>query len=254
MIAVLSPAKSLEFDFAVDGLECTTPELLDKADYLAHKLKPYSAKRIAKLMGVSEQLSVLNYERYQQWEVPHNDEARPCMLAFRGEVYRGLKAEDMNEEDLDFAQGHVRILSGLYGVLKPMDKILPYRLEMGTSLKVTASKSNLYKYWGDTIVDTINDAMKESGSDVLVNLASNEYFKSIKTDKLNGRLVTCLFKDNKNGEFKVLMTYAKHARGAMARYIITNRLNSPDDLKGFDWEGYSFNDKLSSEDEFVFTR
>ena len=254
MISLLSPAKSLDFNFDVNNLTCSTPELIDEADYLANKLKSYSAGRIQKLMSLSKDLAELNYNRYQSWMVPHNGESRPCLLAFRGDVYRGMNAVEFDGEDLDFAQDHVRILSGLYGVLRPMDSILPYRLEMGTKLPVTATKKNLYKYWGNTITETINNALDTSGSRVVVNLASNEYFKSVLPDQLDGELINCVFKDKKNGAYKTIMTFAKLARGYMTRYIVSNRINKKEDLKDFDLEGYGFNSDLSSENEYVFTR
>jgi len=254
MISLLSPAKSLDFEFSMEGLECTTPDLLENADYLAKKLKPYSAGRIAKLMSVSKDLAELNHNRYQSWHVPHDSSARPCLLAFRGDVYRGMAAVDFTRQDLDFAQDHIRILSGLYGVLRPMDRILPYRLEMGTSLKVTATKKNLYNFWGETITNKLNEVVEQNDSKVMVNLASNEYFKSIHTDKLKGELITCSFKDKKNGEYKAIMTFAKLARGFMTRYIVSNRVDQKEGLKDFDLEGYGFSSKLSTPTEYVFTR
>ena len=254
MIAILSPAKSMDFDIDSKHLKCTDPALIENADYLAGKLKKFSTKKIAKLMSLSDTLATLNHDRYQDWQVPHGESAQPCILAFRGDVYRGMNAGDFTEAELNYAQNHLRILSGLYGLLRPMDRILPYRLEMGTSLAVTPKKTNLYRYWDSTITETLNGALAESGSKVLVNLASNEYFKSVKPDKLDGQLITCHFRDMKNGQYKAIMTFAKLARGYMARFIVKNKIETVDDLRAFDSEGYVFNNDLSTDDEFVFTR
>lgn len=253
MIALLSPAKTLEYNFPYDG-EVTQAEHLDKADYLALKLKKLSSKQIAKMMHLSPALADLNYDRYQQWDLPFSNDCKPAILAFRGDVYRGMDAQNFNDEELRFAQDHIRILSGLYGVLRPLDLMYPYRLEMGCKFKVTASKTNLYKYWGDTITETLNESIQDHKEKVFVNLASNEYFKAVNTKKLNGRLVECVFKDKKNGEYKVIMTFAKLARGYMSNYIVQNSIDTIDGLKGFAEEGYSYNEKLSNDDQFVFTR
>lgn len=254
MITVISPAKTLNMDFESDNLKCSTPELIEDADYLMTKLKKFSAKKIGKLMHLSDALAETNYERNQAWKAPHNGEAKPCLLAFGGDVYRGMDAKEFDHNDIQFAQDHLRILSGLYGALKPMDAIMPYRLEMGASLKVTPSKNNLYKYWGGRITENINSALKESGSNVLINLASNEYFKAIKEDELHGDLIHCIFKEKKGSEYKVVMTYAKLARGYMSRFIIKERINEPEALKDFNLEGYAFNKKLTEGNNWIFTR
>ncbi len=254
MIILLSPAKSLEFDFDSSEHQTTTPVLLDRADKLAQKLKKYSAKKIGTLMSLSPALSDLNYQRYQDWAVPFNDTAKPALLAFRGDVYRGMGAQTFSKKDLDFAQNHLRILSGLYGVLKPLDLMLPYRLEMGTRMKVTPKVTNLYKYWGDVITDELNKDLEASGSNLIVNVASNEYFKAVNTKKLNGELINCAFKDNKNGEYKAIMTFAKLARGYMSRYLVKNKITDLDGVKAFAEEGYVLNRDLSDGNDLVFTR
>jgi cytoplasmic iron level regulating protein YaaA (DUF328/UPF0246 family) len=191
--------------------------------------------------------------RYQSWEPEHTpDNARPAVLAFKGDVYTGLDAESFSEADFSFAQQHLRILSGLYGVLRPLDLLEPYRLEMGTRLK-TASGDNLYQFWGDRITAALNEELKTS-DDVVVNLASNEYFKAVQPKALNARLITPVFKDFKNGQYKIISFYAKKARGLMSRYIIQNRIDAPEAIKAFDLEGYYFSPEQSKGDTWVFLR
>lgn len=252
MITLLSPAKSLDFDMPAQTEKHSQPELLDNAVYLNAKLRKLSAGQIQKLMSVNGDIASLNHQRFAEWGVPFTmKNAKQAILAFRGDVYRGLDAVNWKESDLEFAQDHIRILSGLYGVLKPLDLMQPYRLEMGTRFKVTPKLTNLYKYWDHTITDTIVEQMDD---DTIINLASNEYFKSFKAKDLNKRVITCHFKDLKDGEYKSLMTYAKLGRGYMGRYIVQNRINTAEDLKNFNLKKYGYNESLSDKDNWVFTR
>jgi cytoplasmic iron level regulating protein YaaA (DUF328/UPF0246 family) len=252
MITLLSPAKSLDFESPAQTKEFSQPEMLEDSAYLNNKLRKLSAGQIQKLMGVNADIATLNHERFNTWQLPFTDKnAKQAILAFRGDVYRGLDAPNWNEDDLKFAQEHVRILSGLYGLLKPLDLMQAYRLEMGTRFKVTPKVTNLYKFWGNKITDKL---LTHLDDDVIINLASNEYFKSIKTADINKRIITCHFKDLKNGEYKSLMTYAKLGRGYMTRYIVQNRINDPEEIKGFNLKKYSFNAPMSQENEWVFTR
>jgi len=230
------------------------PAFLDKSSQLVSVLKKMKAPELSQLMGISPKLGQLNFDRYQEWVTPYIiEKTRQAIFAFKGDVYTGLNIDIFKEEDLTHTQRHLRILSGLYGVLRPMDSILAYRLEMGTKLKYR-SKNNLYEFWGDIITISLQNAIDEQGDDILINLASNEYFKSINTKKLKARIVTPIFKDFKNGEYKFMSFYGKKARGMMARYILLNQINNIDDLKLFEEDGYFYNDKFSKNDELVFTR
>jgi len=254
MIVLLSPAKNLDPN-AVPVSNGVQPLLIEDANYLATKLKKWSALSLSKMMNINNALGELNHKRYQEWEYPFPKAASfPAIKLFNGEVYRGLDASSMNSEDLDFAHEHVFILSGLYGLLRPLDSMMPYRLEMGTRWAVTPTKKNLYAYWGDRITDGVNNALSNSGSGTVVNLASNEYFKAVKPEKLNGNVITPVFKDLKDGNYKSIMTYAKLARGYMSRFIIKERIEVVNDIKGFNAHGYKWNAALSSESEWTFTR
>lgn len=256
MIVLLSPAKSMNFDFPAPSIPTTIPVFQDEADYLAKKLQKMSAKKIGELMHVSPALAELNYERYQNWEKPSapSDVNFPCALAFSGEVYKGLDLKSLNKDDLERAQSKIRILSGLYGVLKPLDVIYPYRLEMGTKWEITPETKNLYAYWKEKSTPLLNQEIKSSKTENVVNLASTEYFKSIDPKNLNAKVITPVFKDYKNGKLKIIMMYAKHARGAMARYIVQNDLKDMEQLKLYDVDGYRFSENDSSDQEWVFTR
>ena len=255
MLAILSPAKTLDYESDYLKTGHSVPDFLDDSGYLVNKLKKKSARQLKKMMGVSEAIATLNVERFNSWNQPFTEEnARPAIHSFKGEVYRGLDAPSFSEKDLEFAQSHLRILSGLYGLLRPLDLMQPYRLEMGTSWAVTPKKKNLYTYWDNRLTESLNNELEKQSESVLVNLASNEYFKAVKPAKLNGKLITCHFKEAKGGEFKMIMTFAKQARGLMARYMIQNRLEQPEDLKSFDLEGYSYNDRLTKGNDWVFTR
>ncbi len=254
MLIVISPAKSLDFETPLPIKEYTTPDLLDEAKKLAGELRKLNAGEVAGLMGISARLGNLNYERFQTWHTPFSPEnARQAVLAFNGDVYSGLDAWSLSEDKLKEAQKYLRILSGLYGVLKPLDLMQPYRLEMGTKFGYSKAK-NLYEFWDGKITPKIQEAIDQSGSKILVNLASNEYYKSIDVDKLDAQIVTPAFKDMKNGKYKMISFYAKKARGMMTRFIIENSIENAEDLQAFDSGGYQFNPRLSKPGEPVFTR
>jgi uncharacterized protein len=254
MLIVISPAKKMDMqaDHALAGV--TQPELLAETEQLAGVMRGKDSFELAELMGISMKLADLNAGRFRSFSTPFTaDNARAALLAFRGDVYRGLDADSLDSEGLAFAQAHLRILSGLYGVLRPLDLIQAYRLEMGTKL-VTERGKDLYAFWGDEITEALNQALAAQGDDVLVNLASNEYFSAIHPDKLKGRIVTPVFKERKGGSYRVVGLFAKRARGLMTRYIIDESLDDIEALKGFDHEGYAFSPSLSDGDTWVFTR
>ena len=254
MILVVSPAKTLDYESSFAKVEPTPPQFVSEAQALIKKLKPMSAKKLSELMGVSPALATLNRGRYQAWSTEFTEaNSRPAIYAFKGDVYIGLDALTLSAEDIDYAQGHLRMLSGLYGLLRPLDRMQPYRLEMGTKLAVR-SKKNLYQFWDTKITDALNADLAATNSEALVNLASNEYFKSVKPKLLSGRVVTPIFKDWKTDRYKVISFFAKKARGAMARFLIQNRVRDLDGLLAFDGDGYAHDAELSSEDEPVFTR
>jgi len=253
MLTVISPAKKLDYVSPVKVETYSQPRLLDHSKELLKGLKRLSPQDVCELMGLSDTLGALNYERFQEWRVPFDtDNARPAVLAFKGDVYRGLDAETMTNDDLNWAQGTLRILSGLYGVLRPLDLIQPYRLEMGTKY-ANPRGPNLYAFW-DNIINRELNALLEKPSDVLVNLASNEYFKAAKEKNITGRVITPVFMDNKDGTYKIISFFAKKARGLMAAFIIKGRITDAEDIKHFDSDGYSFNSTLSEGTKWVFTR
>lgn len=255
MKIVLSPAKNLDFKTDTSNFDATECAFLSDSEKLIKKLKKLKPSAIAELMKISPVLSELNFERYKSWELPFNtSEAKQAIFAFNGEAYHGFDANTLSNKALKTTQDKLRILSGLYGILKPLDRILPYRLEMGTQFAINPKKTNLYQFWGDKLTDYLNEEMNQSNTKVLVNLASNEYFKALNLKKLNAEVYTPAFKDNSNGKYKTIMVYAKKARGMMSRFIIENDLNNPEDLKAFDTDGYVFNPNLSKEKEWVFTR
>lgn len=252
MKIVISPAKSLDFNKQVPTQRFTQPAFLVQSQKIQETLKKKSAKSLSKLMGISANLGQLNYERNQLWHLPFDlQNARQALYAFSGDVYVGLDAYSLPLEKLDAIQKKVRILSGLYGLLKPLDLIQPYRLEMGTKLKI-GTKENLYKLWGDSLTTALRDEML--ADEVLVNLASNEYFKALNLKVLNRKILTPVFKDFTNGQLKVVSFYAKKARGLMVRFIIDNRIEKIDDLKRFNTDGYGFDVNLSTKTDLVFTR
>lgn len=254
MLIVISPAKTLDLEPQTQITDHSTPDFLDQAGKLNRQLRKLKAADLCNLQGISEKLGQLNFERNSQWKPPFTPEnAKQALLTFKGDVYLGLQADQFTKRDFKFAQDHLRILSGLYGVLRPLDLIQPYRLEMGTSLKVGRS-DNLYEFWGTQITDCLNQVMAKQRPAVMVNLASNEYFNAVQPDSIDGRIVAPVFKDEKNGKYKVISFFAKKARGLMASWILRNRVNKAEDLMNFDVDGYSFDSSMSSEDEFVFTR
>ena len=252
MKIIISPAKSLDFSTTAPTKQYTQPQFLDQSVKLNKKLKTLSRNKIADLMKISPDLASLNYERNQEWNLPFTIEnAKQAVYAFTGEVYRGLDANTIKEDKITSMQDKLRILSGLYGLLKPLDLIQPYRLEMGTKIKV-GTKDNLYKFWDTILAETLNNEMVDD--ELLINLASSEYFKAIPKKALKVPMITPVFKDFKNGQYKTIMTFAKKARGLMVRYIIDNNIDTLDQLKGFDVEGYGFSEEMSTETELVFTR
>lgn len=254
MLILISPAKKLDFETAPITERYTQPEFLDDAQELIDVAKGYSVEDLAKLMHLSDKLAQLNVDRYQSWSRPFKPQnAKPALLAFKGDVYAGMNADTFTETNLDFAQSHLRMLSGLYGLLRPLDLMQPYRLEMGTRMENPRGK-NLYEFWGMQITEAVNQALSESGGEAIINLASTEYFKSVKPKSLNGTLITPQFKEEKDGNFKMIGIFAKRARGLMSRYIIENELIDPEAIKAFDWEGYCYNSELSSGSNWVFTR
>lgn len=254
MLIVISPAKTLDFQTNPVTSVYTMPEMLERTEKLVGKLKKLSPKQLSKLMNISKDLGELNFQRYQSWCIPFTPEnAKQAVLAFNGDVYVGLNAATLSEDKLLEAQHKMRILSGLYGVLKPLDLIQPYRLEMGTKLQYYKSK-DLYEFWNPDITKKINEAVTDSGNKILVNLASNEYFKSIDKKKLKADLVTPDFKDMHNGEYKMISFFAKKARGLMTRFILENNINEMADLQAFDYDGYLYNPRLSKNRNPVFTR
>ncbi|MCR9105331.1 MAG: peroxide stress protein YaaA [Gammaproteobacteria bacterium] len=254
MLTVISPAKTLDFDTKPTTRRATQPEFLERSAQLVEQARGMSPADIQTLMGVSENIANLNHKRFMDWGLPFSlDNAKQSVLAFKGDVYAGLEAETMNSEQLKFAQKHLRILSGLYGLLRPLDLMQPYRLEMGLKFANSQGK-NLYDFWGDAISETLGRHIASSGSPVLVNLASNEYFKSVKPRALDADVITPVFKDLKGGKYRVISFFAKKARGQMARYIIDHALNEPEGLKKFRKDGYRYNKAESSARELVFTR
>ena len=254
MLIVISPAKTLDYESAPTTDEHSMPDFISDSADLIERLRKLTPPDIEQLMGISPKLADLNFGRYLNWSKQVNqDNAKQAILAFKGDVYSGLQAENLSEKDLAYAQEHLRILSGLYGVLKPLDLMQPYRLEMGTKLD-TGRGQNLYEFWGDKPAETLNKQLSALGSQILVNLASNEYFKSINLDKLKAEVVTPVFKDYKNGKYKVISFYAKKARGLMSAWIIQNRISKKSDLKKFDIDGYKFNAAASEGNELVFLR
>ncbi|GAB3011188.1 peroxide stress protein YaaA [Bowmanella dokdonensis] len=254
MLIVLSPAKNLDYDNPPPLSEFTQPDLLDQAQQLIKVCRDLSPAQVGSLMHISDKLAHLNVERYHNWSQPFNREnAKQAVLAFNGDVYAGLQASSLSSQDLHYAQSHLRILSGLYGLLRPLDLVQPYRLEMGTKL-VNPQGRDLYEFWGELITDKLNQAMAEQGDNILINLASNEYFKSVKPDKLDGTIITPVFKDCKKGQYKVISFFAKKARGMMARYIIENRLSEVRDLQSFSAAGYVYSQEQSTAAQPVFLR
>lgn len=254
MLIVISPAKKLDYSSPVTAKNHSQPALLDHSAELLQGLKKLSPQDVCALMGLSDNLGALNYERFQAWDRPFTeDNAKPAVLAFKGDVYKGLDADSMTEKQLEWAQDHLRILSGLYGLLRPMDLMQPYRLEMGTKFANQRGK-DLYQFWGNIITDEINSLLSNAKSPVLLNLASNEYFKSVQQKNIAGRIVTPVFMDKKGDKYKIISFYAKKARGLMSAFIIKNKITAVDGIKKFNVDGYSFNSAMTDGDSWVFTR
>lgn len=261
MLIVISPAKTLDFETPVRIKKFTQPQFLADSTLLIEQLREFDPIQIGKLMSISPELAELNHRRFMNWSTPfRRDNAKQALLAFRGDVYVGLQADTFAAKDFEFAQKHLRILSGLYGVLRPLDLIQPYRLEMGTAF-ANARGKNLYAFWGERITAFLHAELKSLNTElsgervpVLINLASEEYFKAVHPKALAARVVTPIFKERKDDAYKVVSFFAKKARGAMSAYIIRNRLRNVDDIKGFSEDGYRFNAQLSTADEWLFTR
>lgn len=254
MLIVISPAKTLDYTTAPTTQKYTMPDYLDDSQELINRARKYSTLDISEIMAVSTKIAELNFERFKDWHTPFSPEnSKQAVLAFKGDVYTGLNAETLKAADLTFAQKHLRILSGLYGLLRPLDLMQPYRLEMGRKIENERGK-NLYDFWGNIVTEGLNKQLKQSNSSFLINLASNEYFKSVKPKLLDAEIITPAFKDFKNGEYKMMGVYAKKARGMLSRYIIQNKLTDIEDIKGFDLDGYNFNNKLTEGNTWVFTR
>lgn len=254
MLFVLSPAKALDYDTPTGDVPHTQPMFVKQSAELMAVLKDKTPHDIASLMSLSDALAALNVARYQAWSPKFTTKnAKPAVLAFNGDVYEGLDAKTLKPKQLDWAQNHVAILSGLYGVLRPLDLMQPYRLEMGTSL-ANAKGNNLYKFWGADIAAYLNERLQDEKEPILINLASQEYFKAVDRKTLKARVVECVFEDYKGGKYKVISFNAKRARGLMARYAITTQAKTPIDLEGFDLEGYAFDAAASEPDRKVFRR
>jgi len=254
MIIVLSPAKTLDYEFE-SNYEHSVPALLSQSSKLISNLKTKEPKDIASLMGLSDKLATLNFDRYQSWSPAKkvSADSKPSMLVFKGDVYQGLQAEDLNNSQMKFAQKHIRILSGLYGILRPLDLMKPYRLEMGTKLETSEGK-NLYEFWGDKVQKNVLNELKVQRSDLLINLASKEYFTVLGKLPEDINVVTPTFKDYKNGNYKIISFYAKKARGLMAKWIIQNKVTNFEDLSGFDLDGYKYSKAESTATVPVFLR
>lgn len=254
MLTVISPAKTLDYETPPVTQKATQPQFLEHAASLIAEARTMSSDEIQALMGVSKKIADINHERFRSWETPFSlDNAKQSILAFKGDVYTGLDAETLSSDALNFAQNHLRILSGLYGLLRPLDLMQPYRLEMGLKF-ANKQGGNLYEFWGKSITNAINEALANANSSLLVNLASNEYFKSVQKENVSAEIITPTFKDLKDERYKIISFYAKKARGQMARYIIENQLDSSSDLKYFNVDNYRFNEFESSPTEIVFTR
>ncbi|MCO5261081.1 MAG: peroxide stress protein YaaA [Crocinitomicaceae bacterium] len=254
MKLLISPAKSIDTTIAINTPSPTISSFLKETEVLVKKLSKLSVNDLQKMMNVSSQIAALNVDRYKNWCSPtlSTKEIKPALTVFTGEVYRGIDAATFDEKDFLFANKNLRILSGLYGILKPLDLMYPYRLEMGTKWEIDVKTKNLYSYWGEKLTNhLLNELQKD---EVIINLASTEYFKALQTKKIPNRIITPVFKDFKNGDYKVIMMYAKNARGKMARYVIKNQFSNPNNLKEYNEDNYRFDANLSTENEWVFTR
>ena len=254
MLAILSPAKSLDYESELATRKLSQPQFVSESSELIQNLRKYDPGQLASLMRISDKLADLNHRRYVEW-APEFDRshARPAALAFKGDVYLGLDAASLSERDLNWAQKHIRILSGLHGLLRPLDGIRPYRLEMGTGLCTKRGKT-LYDFWGTKVTEALNEAIAGQNQKILINLASNEYFKVLDPEAIDARIINIHFKEWKNGQYKFLSFFAKKARGLMARYMIDHRVSTLKALRSFDYEGYEYNAAMSEGDDWVFVR
>ena len=254
MLAILSPAKTLDYQTPLTTNKSTQPDFNTESKELIATLRKFAPAEIGSLMKISDNLAELNHRRYAEWQnQASEDNARPALFAFKGDVYLGLDAQTLGARDINFAQKHLRVLSGLHGLLRPLDLIQPYRLEMGTRL-ATRRGSNLYQFWGNKVTDNINKALAQQTSKVLLNLASNEYYQVIQAERIEGRILNINFKELRDGKYRFVSFAAKRARGLMARYMIDNRITRPSQLRQFDVDRYAFNEALSRDDEWIFTR
>jgi len=254
MITIISPAKKLDKKTDREINNPTTPDFLKDSQELVEELRNLSPDDLSALMNVSRNIAELNYERFARWHTPFTREnAQSAVFLFNGQVYQGLQAEDLEDDDLHFGQEHLRILSGLYGLLRPLDLIQPYRLEMGTKMSNPRGK-DLYTFWGDKLTQNLNEYLQMHDSRVLLNLASNEYYKAVQKDKLEAEVITPVFKEKKGNQYRTVAVYAKKARGLMSRFILCNRLDDPEAIQSFDEEGYVFSPRQSSQKEWVFVR
>ncbi len=254
MLIVISPSKGQDFETPAPVTDYSLPQRLDDSLILNQEARQLEVDTIRELMQVSENIAQLNYDRFQHFSTPFTlENAKQALFAFKGDVYSGISAVQFSKDDIQYAQDHLRMLSGLYGALKPLDLIQPYRLEMKTKLK-NPRGDNLYQFWGDRITQDLNDELEKQQEKTLINLASNEYFKAVKLKLLNGRLLNINFKEEKNGKARVIAIFAKRARGMMADYIIRNRIEHSEDIKGFDMAGYRYSDAMSDDRQWTFVR
>ncbi len=254
MLIVISPAKKLDYKTPANTKLHSVPALTNHSEILVNLLKECTIEDLTKLMNISYGLAEMNLKRFADWKLPFLPEnAKQALLAFNGDVYDGIDGKNFSDDDFNIAQGNLRIISGLYGLLRPLDLMQPYRLSMGTKLSNERGK-NLYEFWGNIITDELNKALLETNNNTLLNLASNEYFKAVKLDDLNAKIVTAVFKENKNGKYRVVSFYAKKARGLMTNFIIKNKITKIDDLKGFNYENYYFDETQSTGEKLVFVR
>ena len=254
MIIVISPAKTLDFDIKNENLPMSEPRFLDKSQEIINEIKKYDSFSLEKLMKISTKLATLNEERFDKW-TKSLDTARQCLLAFKGDVYRGMDVMSLSDPEIFYANEHLRILSGLYGVLRPLDGINEYRLEMGTKLGVNGNK-DLYEFWDKDLEESLLDELRKHKNKILINLASNEYFKAVEGLKENNeiKVVTPIFKEYRGDKYKIIALNAKRARGLMTRYIIQNEIEDISEIKKFNLDGYEFNEEMSSDTEYIFTR
>jgi cytoplasmic iron level regulating protein YaaA (DUF328/UPF0246 family) len=254
MLTVISPAKKLDYSQLAEPKKASQPELLEHSEQLLSELRKLSPEAICSLMSLSDKLGALNFERFQEWQMPFTpDNSKQAILAFKGDVYQGLDADSMSTDELNFAQDNLRILSGLYGLLRPLDLMQPYRLEMGTKF-ANQRGANLYEFWGSIITDELNKLLSAQPNSVLVNLASNEYFKSVQPKNLQAEIITPVFMDQKNDKYKIISFFAKRARGLMSAFIIKNKITLVEQLKEFNVDGYSYNSAMSEGNQWVFCR